>query len=459
MFNAILINPWVYDFTYYNLWEKPVGLLKIAAGLKALGIKQLHYIDCVDEKLKKKSEYEKGSGKITGSIVSKPLCFESVPRYYNKFGISREQFIVRLKNASELCDKNQPIVILITCMMTYWYSGAFETAELVRQLLPDAKIILGGIYARLLPDHAKKSGLFDFIETSGEVSTILKDIFQAANADLAEELKKRFSMIDFDDLMPAYELMAELNNSAALLTSSGCPYNCTYCASNKLYPLYKKRNTDSIVRDILYYKNTLQVENIAFYDDALLYKKEEHFYRLAAEFLKTGIEINFHLPNAVHAALIDEYCACLMKKMGFKTIRLGYEFYEGTEQKSSGGKVTNQSLINAVRNLLNAGFTQKEIGVYILLGHPLTDISQIKSAVDFVIDCGATPNLSLYSPIPGTPDGERIFEKKPEFYNEPLMQNKTCFFELYGSIKLDEYYSIKKYIGDKLTKKISEKNL
>jgi len=49
-----------------------------------------------------------------------------------------------------------PRAILVTSLMTYWYPGVQETIQLLRQVFPEAPILLGGIYASLLPEHTKK---------------------------------------------------------------------------------------------------------------------------------------------------------------------------------------------------------------------------------------------------------------------------------------------------------------
>ncbi|GAI31851.1 unnamed protein product, partial [marine sediment metagenome] len=36
-YNFLLINPWIYDFTAYDFWSKPLGLLYIASILREQG--------------------------------------------------------------------------------------------------------------------------------------------------------------------------------------------------------------------------------------------------------------------------------------------------------------------------------------------------------------------------------------------------------------------------------------
>ncbi|HOT75263.1 MAG TPA: radical SAM protein [Candidatus Wallbacteria bacterium] len=438
MYNIILINPPVYDFTYFNLWEKPLGLLNLASAFVADERCRVHFIDCVPERLKKKSEYDRGAGKLTGVRTDKPECFKTIKRNFHRYGIGIGELEERLLKIKSGIKPGEPSAVLIGAMMTYWYMGAFEAAAAARRVMPQAAVALGGIYARLAPEHAGRSGLFDYIETGFDVFAIRENILKILNVTAPGCGRSCGSLI------PAYHLLEELNNSVSLATSTGCPYRCSYCASGVLYPRYSVKPAAAIVEELSYYKTALGVKNAAFYDDALLYKKEENFYRWADEWIKTGGGIDFHLPNAAHASMIDEKCAAVMKAAGFKTVRLGYEFYDKKKQDAaSGGKVSGAVLKRAVANLKKEGFNAGDIGVYILFGHPACDIVETANAVDFVFDCGATPGLSLYSPIPRTPDAEAVFAQNPEILSEPLLQNKTVFFQLYSGIDYGQYYDLK----------------
>ncbi|MBC7189566.1 hypothetical protein H5U35_05050, partial [Candidatus Aerophobetes bacterium] len=45
--NVLLINPWIYDFAAYDLWVKPLGLLRIASFLEEFGHK-VYLLNCLD---------------------------------------------------------------------------------------------------------------------------------------------------------------------------------------------------------------------------------------------------------------------------------------------------------------------------------------------------------------------------------------------------------------------------
>ena len=45
--NILLVNPWIHDFAAYDFWAKPLGLLYIAAWLRANNWK-VYIIDCLN---------------------------------------------------------------------------------------------------------------------------------------------------------------------------------------------------------------------------------------------------------------------------------------------------------------------------------------------------------------------------------------------------------------------------
>ena len=47
--------------------------------------------------------------------------------------------------------------------MTYWYPGVFKLIEITKKLFKEVPIILGGIYATLCYEHAKKYSGVDIV--------------------------------------------------------------------------------------------------------------------------------------------------------------------------------------------------------------------------------------------------------------------------------------------------------
>ena len=100
-------------------------------------------------------------------------------------------------------------------MMTYWYPGVQETIEIIRSVFPQTPIVLGGIYARLCADHAKKyAGADHVIVTDTE--------------DMAEQTKAftggKGANIVFDPVAgPFLEKLAQAAAPGATEAPTGAP--------------------------------------------------------------------------------------------------------------------------------------------------------------------------------------------------------------------------------------------
>jgi radical SAM superfamily enzyme YgiQ (UPF0313 family) len=187
-----------------------------------------------------------------------------------------------------------------------------------------------------------------------------------------------------------------------------------------------------------------QVNNIAFYDDALLIEPSKHFIPIMKEVIKRGIHCNFHTPNAIHIREIDEEVADLLFRGGFKTIRLGFETSNEATQIETGGKVDNREFRQAIKHLNRAGYSGEEIGVYLMVGLPGQRVGEVEEGIAFVKETGANPMLVEYSPVPHTP----LFEKAKrmsqfDLENEPLFHNNSILPCQWNGFTTADYKTLK----------------
>jgi radical SAM superfamily enzyme YgiQ (UPF0313 family) len=167
--------------------------------------------------------------------------------------------------------------------------------------------------------------------------------------------------------------------------------------------------------------------DFAFYDDALLLGAEHGLKLVLERICLEGPDIRFHTPNAIHIrALTSEWCQ-LLHESGFTTIRLGLETTRADKQQEWGGKVETEMFFSAVTDLLEAGFSEEEIGVYLLCGLPGQTPEEVAEAIRVVHTAGAQPYLAEYSPVPGTPMWSEATRTSVYDLNEPLYHNNTYF--------------------------------
>ncbi len=422
-FNFLLINPWIYDFAAYNFWAKPLGLLKVAEFLSQFNV-NMTLIDCCDSfKIKKF-----GTGKYDFEIIEKPSILKSIQRKYKRYGISENQFIEKLKKIGKID------LILITSIMAYWWQGVKQAVEIVRNLFPQVPIILGGIYSTLYKEHAEKNIEADYIY-NGKIENDVIEIIDKFGLTLKKtrEKPKYWWQMGFYEKMPY----------APILTSEGCPFRCSYCASSIFNKSYNREEIGKVIEEIkgLY---QLEIKDFAFYDDALLFRPEEHIKPLLRELIKENLKACFHTPNGLHARFIDEDLANLMKAARFKTLRVSLETIDIKRQIESGGKVTNEDVEKAIFYLKKAGFSSQEIGVYLMYGLPNQTLDEVKAGIDFLKKLRVRIHLTEFSPIKGTSCWQDLVNRGIiEESLDPIFTNNSIFSEIFCPYDIKELKNIK----------------
>ncbi len=409
----LLVNPWIYDFSAHDFWLRPYGLLKLAGLLRKEGYK-IHLLDLLDpfhpelpKPLKRKAY---GTGHFYKEAIPKPHFFRDIPRRYFRYGMPFKLF---LKEISGLKFK----AVFLSTTMTYWYPGLFVLIDFFARNFSDTPIFISGIYAKLCRAH-----LEDFIS---RYSWAQIEVVSEPMEDFVKKLKRQFlpkgDPHPFD--YPAFDLYREIPY-VVMLTSLGCPFNCPYCASKKLYPHFIQKEPLKVVEEIEFWHKKYGVIDFAFYDDALLVNFEKHLGVILEEVLKRNLKVRFHTPNALHARFITIEVAKLLKISGFVTIRLGLERVEDRLDE----KVTLSEFEEAVSNLKKAGFTPRELGAYLLYGLPEEDFEKVERALNYLYELRVSPYLSEFSPIPGTPLFDEA-EKSSRYplSEDPLFTNKSAF--------------------------------
>jgi radical SAM superfamily enzyme YgiQ (UPF0313 family) len=389
---VLLVNPWIHDFAAYDLWARPLGLLILASRLRDAGWEP-RLLDCLDPDhpdMEPVAVKEYAQGRFHRTVISKPDSLKQFPRNYCRYGVNRDII------GKDLQSIPRPAAILVTSFMTYWYSGVQETIEALREAFPSVPVLLGGIYASLMPDHALVHCRPDAVIAGPGESVVFQSLFVHTGIDLGRDTQA--PDVDF---VPALDLMRRIR-FLPLITTRGCPYRCAYCASQKIAPFFVRRSPDRLARDIETAVDRYGIRDIALYDDAFLVDSSTHALPLLAAISERVPGTRWHAPNGLHAAAITSEVAVAMKSAGFQTVRIGYETASDGFHARTGGKTTLNGFVSAVQNLRSAGFSREQIGAYVLVGRPLQTTDRIEQDVDTVLEAGAMPKLAEYSPIPGT---------------------------------------------------------
>ncbi len=412
---ALLINPCIYDFAAYSFWSAPLGLLSLGAILRDNGV-EVQLLDCltvVEEKRRRD-----GRAPFVKTEVDKPAPLAAIRKRFRRYGMSPGELRCRLEAM------DPPDLVLVTSVMTYWYPGTREAVEIAREIFPSATIVVGGIYPSLCHDHAMKTlGKADLIVKNTEMGKFYGFIEE----ELRFPLSRKYSPYDLNDLpFPCFDLVSSIP-FVPLLTSLGCVFRCTYCATSYMYPRLARRSPAAVVDEIEHWHGR-GVNRFVLYDDNFLFRNDLYAKPFLAQIAALPFSVEFYNPNAVNAAFIDEEVATLLLRAGFKEVRIGLESLDEATQRTTGGKITLKGFQDALNSLSKAGFSMQSVHVYILAGMPFQRWQTVKDAIDYLSPLGVEINLAEYTPIPHSELYE-IYRKSARYpiSEEPLFQNKALF--------------------------------
>ncbi len=417
--HILFINPWIHDFAAYDFWAKPLGLMTLAAIVREHDA-SVSYIDCLDRFHPRAPETDPyaryGRGPYLKTGISKPSILPDVTRRFSRYGIKPEWL------RDSLTAIPRPDLICLTSLMTYWYRGVQETIVHIRDIYPDTPIVLGGVYASLCFDHA--------IANSG-ADRVVTDAGEAAILDLVSEatgftVSPKFDPSRLDTYpYPAFDLQNKIAY-APLMTSRGCPFSCAYCASRFLNPKRQLRSPASVLEELRFWNKAHGVADFVLYDDAFLVDAERHAVPILEGILKSGMQLRFHTPNALHIRGITRETARLLFDAGFITLRLGLETAHFYTRSEIDAKVTVEEFHSSVSHLRGAGFKKDQIGAYLLVGLPEQSEEAIQESIHIVKQSGITPIPTYYSPIPHTGLWEKaVTASRYDLASDPIFANNA----------------------------------
>ncbi|MBC8491479.1 MAG: B12-binding domain-containing radical SAM protein, partial [Candidatus Marinimicrobia bacterium] len=385
-------------------------------------------------------------GKYHKTIIPKPEAVTHIPRRFGLYGATKEQFLSALQNI------DPPKAILLTSHMSYWYPGIVETVKILRKSFPAAKIILGGIYASLFPEHARRTVQPDYLITGyGEKQTLIL-------MDAIHEIERDYSTIpEFDDsgILP-WDLYPKIN-AATIMSSRGCPLHCDYCATPYLNPRFFQRAPEDIIAEIICLYEKFGIRQFAFYDDALFTNKKRHIIPILEGLLKHGVNARFHTPNGLFAKEIDPELAALMKLAGFQAIRVSLESIIPKWQKASTNKVSANHFEKALKNLENGGYKRSDIEAYLIMGLPGQCYLDIEKSIRYVAKLGVVSRLASYSPISHTTHWDQAKALGSVWDDmDPLLTNNTLYPCANREFPVKKFLKLRQLSNDlnKLVKKL-----
>lgn len=280
------------------------------------------------------------------------------------------------------CPKLKPDLIYVTSMFTYWYRSVWEAVRHYKKLFSKARVMVGGIYATLCPEHAKQSG-----------------------AD--EVMAGQHPQAQF--YPPDPTVLPEKPDFVYSMTSYGCPNGCSYCATHLLYGKGIRQVSCKEVFEEIKLQHKRGFKKIYFGDDNIGFNAEKHLIPLCELVIKNKLKMEFSVPGGMQATHVTKGLAKLMRQAGFRKVSSAIESVNEKVLLQMGRKnnSTRDDLVRCIDNFEAAGFKRNEIDVYFIIGMPYQTLEDILDTLVFLIRLRVWPHPQRWTPIPGTLDYKR----------------------------------------------------
>jgi hypothetical protein len=216
-----------------------------------------------------------------------------------------------------------PDKIYITSLFTYWSIYVKKSVSFYKNLYPKSKIVVGGIYATLMPNHCKEY-------------TGCDEVFTGQHEE-AEKYLPAYDLVDVD-----YQIIHGMR---------GCSRKCPFCGIWKIESLSFK-DAEQISKEIC-------SNNLVFYDNNMLVNPNiENILLMLSKKTYNDRVLKCECQSGFDGRVLAKQpdLATLLKKARFENIRLAWDFaYEQYPEVK-----------NWISILNNAGYMKKDIFIFMV---------------------------------------------------------------------------------------------
>lgn len=334
---------------------------------------------------------------------------------------------------SEIKDRIQafgPEVVGISSIFTIQRKMAYNLAELCKKINPEIKVVFGGAHATALPEEVLSNKNVDFVvlgeseESFLELVLNLKDKKAISgidgigyHEDGAIKIKSKTRFLDNLDMLPfpAMDLLPmekyfdagithggilEKRRYLPLVTSRGCPANCVFCCTHKVWgKRYRYRSPKNIIDELKRSKEEFGIEEVVFTDDNLTLDKnraKDIFQRM----IDSKLNLSWVAPNGVAIWTLDEEMLRLMKDSGCLEVCFPVESGDQYVLDHIIKKPVNLSrVMKLIRYSKSIGL---KVGMFLVVGLPGEKEEDIKRSFNFAKKSKVYPFISIANPYPGS---------------------------------------------------------
>lgn len=284
--------------------------------------------------------------------------------------------------------------------------------------------IFGGPHATFFPEFINENGIDAICRGEGEYAILEladalennKDFTQIKNlwvkqGKLIIKNDIRDLIHDLDSIpFPDRELINKYKHyqkrsRIRIITSRGCPYNCSYCFNNQYKDLsatagkfVRHRSPENVIEELEGLIKLYNPRNLEFHDDIFILDK-----KWLKEFTALKIKKNINIPYEVNVRvnLVTPEIVTLLKNSGCYSVQFGIETGNIEHRRQILNRdMSNETIINAAKLFKAKGIL---INAFNMVGIPKETINDTISTLKLNSEAGVTYAMNtIYQPFPGT---------------------------------------------------------
>ena len=372
------------------------------------------------------------AGKYNPAYIHEPLNLGYLASYLKAHGFNEISIVISAfweddEKILGLCEGSDVVGFTATSPMM---GHALSLAKKIKKKNPGTITVFGGAHPTIearetlhypVVDYiVREEGEQTFLELINSISDnksphAIKGIsFKDKNGNIIHNAERNL-ISDLDALpFPERDLFDQLHflqvgydrygdRGAWVLSSRGCPFKCTYCASHKVWTRrWRARSADNIIKEIKSLKSKYSVDRINFADDTFTVSKKR-----VAEFCNLLIADKMEIAWACNARVdtVDRELFTLMKRAGCVEVWMGVESGSPKILKEIKKDATPHQIIDAFKVAKSAGLKRRG---YFMIGSESESLETIKET-EALIDTIKPDSLAftILTPYPGCEEFER----------------------------------------------------
>ena len=297
----------------------------------------------------------------------------------------------------------------------------------IKERFPGVFTLMGGHHPTFFPDMIEETTLDAVCRGEGEGA--FADLLGALSAGKSpagisnillrggpKNVPVRPLVEDLDSLpFPDYDLLYDSTPLGgyplkSVITSRGCPYDCTYCFNRRWREIYRglgkhvrRHSVEYVIEDLEHVKARWPLSCVKFYDDIFVYRADEWLAEFSRKY-RERIGIPFFI--LTRCDLLTEDSVRLLKDAGCRTISMSIE--------AGNPRVRNEMLNRGMSNeqIVRAHRLCEKYGIYTftncIIGLPGTKFSDDLESLDLSLECRVDWGEFLqFHPYPGTVLGDQ----------------------------------------------------